>query len=152
MEYGIYNIESGNLVNSAVRLLEKIYNSGKRCVFFSPLAERVNLIDRTLWTFSTNVFVPHGDKNLGFSEKQPIFFTDTLNVNPNGATVLMMLDSLDFRSWNDYEKFEKIIMMFDDEESRRASEKLFADLKKGAENVNYWKQSSKGWIQLENID
>ena len=149
MEYGIYNIESGNLVNSAVRLLEKIYNSGKRCIFYSPIAERVNLIDRTLWTFSTNVFVPHGDKNLGFSDKQPIFFTDEVNANPNNATVLMMLDSLDFRSWNDYQKFEKIIMMFDDAESRIASEKLFADLKKDAENVNYWKQSSKGWVQVE---
>ncbi len=151
MEYGIYNIESGNLVNSSVRLLEKIYNSGKRCVFYSPLAERVALIDRTLWTFSTNVFIPHGDKNLGFSEKQPIFFTDNLNVNPNGATILMMLDSLDYQSWNGYEKFERIVMMFDDAESQLISEKLFVDLKKGGENVNYWKQSPKGWIRVENV-
>ena len=148
MEYSFYSTISGNLIPAAVRLLEKIYKSGSRCIFFSPLEERVKSADKTLWTFSTNAFVPHGDKSLGFCEKQPIFFTSDISVNPNNAKVLLMLDSLDYKSGIEKYQFEKVIMMFDDPETQERSKKIFADLQKNGENVNYWKQSQKGWEKL----
>ena len=45
-------------------------------------------------------------------------------------------------------QFEKVIMMFDDPETQERSKKIFADLQKNGENVNYWKQSQKGWEKL----
>ena len=82
MEFSIYQAVSGNLTSVVVRLLEKTYLSGKKGVFFSPITERVELINKTLWTFSTNAFIPHGDKKMGFEDQQPIYFTDTFK-NPN---------------------------------------------------------------------
>lgn len=148
MEYSIYNTEVGNLTSAVVRLLEKIYQSKSRCVFFSPLDERVKMVDKALWTFSTNAFIPHGDKYLGFSEKQPIFFTSEVGNNPNNASVLLMLDSFEYFSWRNAGNFEKIIMMFEGSEFFEDSQKIFMDLQKSKENVNYWKQSQKGWEKL----
>ncbi len=144
MEVSFYQIADDNLVPSVVRLLEKIYLAKKRCIFFSPLEERVKLVDKTLWTFSKDAFIPHGDKSLGYVEQQPIYFTDEFE-NPNEATVVVMMDSFDYKNFNC--DWEKVLFVFGESESEQAVV-LYHDLKKNLENVNYWKQSSKGWEKL----
>ncbi|MDR2158060.1 MAG: DNA polymerase III subunit chi, partial [Holosporaceae bacterium] len=106
--------------------------------------DRVKIVDKTLWTFSTNAFIPHGDRSLGFCEKQPIYFTSQLE-NPNGAKTLLVVDTLDYPRRSE---FEKIFFVFEDKRRAENANLLFEDLKKEKENVNYWKQSSKGWEKL----
>lgn len=145
MELNFYHVISGNLVPSVVKLLEKVYDSGKKSVFFSPLEERVKIVDKTLWTFSKNAFIPHGDKSLGFSELQSVYLTSKIE-NPNQATVLVMTDDFDYKSWN--QDFERIICIFEDDNSAEIAQSMFSDLKNQGENVKYWKQSQKGWEKL----
>lgn len=144
MEISFYQIADGNLVPSVVRLLEKVYSTGMRCIFFSPIEERVKIVDKTLWTFSTNAFIPHGDRALGYCDQQPIYFTDTAE-NPNQAKAIVLVDSFDYKSFNT--QFDKVLLVFDDSVADQARQ-LYGDLKKTAENVNYWQQSSKGWTKL----
>lgn len=146
MELNFYQVMNGNLVPSVVKLLEKVYTSGKRCVFFSPIEDRVKVIDKTLWTFSTNAFVPHGDKELGFSDLQPIYMTSEVK-NPNQAVVLVLTDSFDYESWN--QNFERVLFVFEDLSSAKTAEELFSDLKNKKENVKYWKQSRTGWEEFK---
>lgn len=146
MELNFYHVISGNLVPSVVKLLEKVYDSGKKSVFFSPLEERVKIVDKTLWTFSKNAFIPHGDKSLGFSELQSVYLTSKIE-NPNQATVLVMTDDFDYKSWN--QDFERIICIFEDDNSAEIAQSIFADLKNQGENVKYWKQSRNGWEKLD---
>ncbi len=145
MELNFYHVMSGNLVPSVVKLLEKVYDSGKKCIFFSPIEDRVQVVDKTLWTFSKNAFIPHGDRSLGFSELQSVYLTSEIE-NPNQATVLMMTDDFDYKSWS--EGFERIIFVFEDDDSAEAAHSLFEDLKSQRENVKYWKQSRSGWEKL----
>ena len=145
MELNFYHVMSGNLVPSVVRLLEKVYNTGKKSIFFSPLEDRIKIIDKTLWTFSTNAFIPHGDKSFGFADKQSVYMSSEVE-NPNQATVLVMTDSFDYKSWN--QNFEKVIFVFEDDSSSKTAQEMLADLKNRNENVNYWKQSQKGWEKL----
>ena len=165
MELNFYQVMSGNLVPSVVKLLEKVYDSGKKSVFFSSLEERVKIVDKTLWTFSKNAFIPHGDKSLGFSELQSVYLTSEIE-NPNQATVLVMTDSFDYESWTkvsevkdnenenspkkspEKQNFERIIFVFEDEDSAKTAQSMFADLKNHRENVKYWKQSQSGWEKL----
>lgn len=146
MEFSIYQAVSGNLTSVVVKLLEKTYLSGKKGVFFSPITERVELINKTLWTFSTNAFIPHGDKKMGFEDQQPIYFTDTLK-NPNKATVLILVDVFDLTN-ELYNDFERIILIFEDILKADEVNKLYQSLKADGKNVNYWKQSPKGWDKL----
>ena len=145
MELNFYHVMSGNLVPSVVKLLEKIYDSGKKCVFFSPIDDRIRVVDKTLWTFSKNAFIPHGDKSLGFSELQSVYLTSEIE-NPNQATVLMMTDDFDYKNWS--ENFERIIFVFEDDGSAEAAQSMFEDLKNQRKNVKYWKQSRNGWEKL----
>ena len=145
MELNFYHVMSGNLVPSVVRLLEKVYNTGKRSIFFSPLEDRVKIIDKTLWTFSKNAFVPHGDKEFGFADQQAIYMASEVE-NPNQATVLVMTDSFDYKSWK--QDFEKVIFVFEDDAYAKTAQKILMDLKNQQKNVNYWRQSQKGWEKL----
>ncbi|MCR4623753.1 MAG: DNA polymerase III subunit chi [Alphaproteobacteria bacterium] len=146
MELNFYHVMSGNLVHSVVKLLEKVYDSGKKSIFFSPLEDRVKVVDKTLWTFSKNAFIPHGDKSLGFSELQSVYLTSEIE-NPNKATVLVMTDDFDYKSWN--QNFERVICIFEDDNSAEIALSMFSDLKNQGENVKYWKQSQKGWEKLD---
>jgi DNA polymerase-3 subunit chi len=141
MEISFYQTLEGTLIHTTVRLLEKIHASGQRCIFFSPMEERIKIVDKTLWTFSTDSFVPHGDKSLGFSEQQPIYFTSQFE-NPNDAKILMLVDTFEYA---DHGNFEKIILIFEDKQQEENALALYNDLKKNEENVNYWKQSPRGW-------
>jgi DNA polymerase-3 subunit chi len=144
METAFYQTAEGNLLSSVVKLLEKVYASGQRCVFFSPVEERRKVVDKALWTFSTDAFIPHGDKSLGFCEKQPIYFADQAE-NPNGAKTLMLVDAFDCKNMRD---FEKIFFVFEEKSQAETAKALCDDLKKNGENVNYWKQNPKGWEKL----
>ncbi|MDR2794200.1 MAG: DNA polymerase III subunit chi [Holosporaceae bacterium] len=148
-EFVIYATNAERFLSVVLGLLEKVHSSGKRCIFFSPLEERIKVVDKALWTFSTNAFIPHGDKKLGFCDQQPIYFTD-VRENPNKATVLMMLDSFDYSIWEN--DFEKIIFVVDsglqDKTQLAVIDELRSDLKKNTKNVKYWEHSSKGWIKL----
>ncbi|MDR2724302.1 MAG: DNA polymerase III subunit chi [Holosporaceae bacterium] len=141
MEINFYHVASGNLVLSIVRLLEKIYLAQERCIFFSPLEERIRTVNKALWTFSTDAFIPHGDESLGFSEKQPIYFANR-GENPNGAKIAMLVDTLCYK---DYDNFEKIILIFEEKEQAENADALYSDLKNNQINVSYWKQSPRGW-------
>ncbi|MDR1561286.1 MAG: DNA polymerase III subunit chi [Holosporaceae bacterium] len=142
MEISLYQTAEGNLVAAIIRLLEKIYASKKKCIFYSPIDERVKIVDKTLWTFSTNAFIPHGDRSLGFQKLQPIYLTENIE-NPNNASTLVLVDTLDYTAWG--EDFEKIIFIFEDQVQTKAAEILYEDLKKRQKNVNYWCQTPAGW-------
>lgn len=146
MEFAIYQLTTDSFISATVKLLEKIYNSGKRCVFFSPISERVDVINQRLWTFSTNAFIPHGDKLAGFEDQQPIYFTDVFK-NPNNATILVLTDTFDISN-ETYREFERIMLIFDNPSDTEEAQKLYLALKNGGKNVNYWKQSSHGWEKL----
>ncbi|MDR1361711.1 MAG: DNA polymerase III subunit chi [Holosporaceae bacterium] len=141
-----YDIERGELNSVAVGLLEKAYASGKRCLFFSSSAERLKVVDKTLWTFSTNAFVPHGDRSVGFCEQQPIYLTDLVE-NPNKAEILILLDSFDCQAWSDH-SFERIMLLQEQGNDPNSTNDLILDLQKKFKNVVYWKQVQKKWTKI----
>lgn len=144
MEINIYQTTEGQLISVIVRLLEKAHLSGYNCLFFSHILERVEIVDKTLWTFSTNSFIPHGSKKLGFIDKQPIYLTNEYE-NPNNSEILIIVDSFDYSKFN--KNFKKIMMVFEDASQLEHIQVIYQDLKNSNKNVNYWKQSATGWIK-----
>lgn len=144
MELSFYQTFDGNLVSSAVRLLEKIYMSEKRCVVHSPIDDRLSVVDKALWTFSTNAFIPHGGKETGMSDVQPIFFSKSV-ANPNAAVILMLIDSFDYQQWSEKFAFERVLFIFEDALSIKNANDIYDGLQKKQEHVNYWQQSKSGW-------
>lgn len=143
MEFDFYNTFADNLIPSLVRILSKIYASGQRCIFFSPIEERVQIIDKALWTFSTNEFIPHGDKTFGFEDKQPIYLATDFK-NPNGAKILVLVDTLDYQQYSS--GMQRILFFFEDKIQEYKA--LCNTLQNANENVNYWCQSERGWNKI----
>ena len=144
MEYNFYSLRPAGFSNTFARLIEKIYTSGKRAVVSCNSEEKMADLNRVLWTFSVNSFIPHGDQHFGFSKDQPVYFTTGIE-NPNSAQILVLVDSFIANPWSGFD-FEKIIFAFsDDAEASNRAEKVLLDLKKINASVNYWQQTSKSW-------
>ena len=73
------------------RLLEGHVEGGVRVVVSVGTPERLDAVDSVLWTYDRGAFLPHGSRKDGYAERQPVWLT-TENDNPNGATVLAVLD------------------------------------------------------------
>lgn len=140
MQIDFYEVMSGNLIPSLVRLLAKIYTSQQKCIFLGPNEDFIKTLDRALWTFSTKEFIPHGDKTLGFPEMQPIYLTSQYE-NPNNASVLVITGSFEFEQYQG--TMDRLLFVFENDAD--TANDLFRNLQKNEKNVNYWKQSSKGW-------
>ena len=117
---------------------EKVLAGGGRLLV---VGEALDAIDRTLWTYAPDSFLPHGREN---PENQPIL----LSADPkplNGAANIALADGV----WRDEALgFERAFYFFDAgrlEDARSAWRTL-----KGRDGVDarYWKQSDTGrWVQ-----
>ena len=74
-EVGFYHLTRSNLEAALPRLLEKAYAAGNRVLVRGSDPERLELLNRALWTYGKDTFLPHGGKGDGFAEQQPIYLT-----------------------------------------------------------------------------
>lgn len=129
-------------MNTFARLIDKIYLSGKRAIVFCESKEQLDELDKVLWTFSTNSFIPHGQSDFGFEADQAVFLTNVTK-KPNNSSVLILTNSFAYESWGNF-NFEKIIFVFSEGLEKNANSCL-NDLQKKQQNVNYWQQTQKSW-------
>jgi DNA polymerase III subunit chi len=85
------------------KLLEKILASGQRAVVMAPSEDQLKTIDTFLWTYSKSELLPHGTAEDGNPSYQPIWLTCT-DENPNGAHVLILINTLRPTHLNQFEK------------------------------------------------
>lgn len=78
----------------ACRLVESLYQRGKRVTVFLSDSGRAAMLDEYLWTFAQHSFVPHVLwDGQGEVEDPVVLITGTL-ANPNGASVLVIGDRI----------------------------------------------------------
>ena len=108
-EVGFYHLTRSSLEEALPRLLEKAYTAGQRVLVRVGSEERLDALNRVLWTYDTGSFLPHGARGDGFSEDQPIYLT-TGGENPNGARLLILADGAQAP---DLDSFERCLDLFD---------------------------------------
>ena len=90
-EINFYEVED-QIVKSIVPLLLKILDEKKKVLIFSTNKSEIEEIDKSLWSYGKNKFIPHitiFDKNFDVA-RQPILLTDQEH-NSNGADYLVFL-------------------------------------------------------------
>ena len=143
VEVGFYHLRRTALEPALGQLLEKVLASGQRAVVRASSPERVETINRALWTYGRDSFLPHGSREDGFPEDQPVFLTDEADY-PNGATVLILVDGADAEP---PPGFGRCVYMFDGNEPA-AVEQARAAWRRWREqgaSVTYWQQTERGW-------
>jgi DNA polymerase-3 subunit chi len=143
VEYGFYHLTRTALEPALGQLLERVLASGQRAVVVASSPERVEALNRALWTFGRDSFLPHGSRDDGFAEEQPVFLTDRADF-PNGATVLVLVDGAEVAP---PPQFTRCLYLFDgnDEAARAQARALWRRLRESGAALTYWQQTERGW-------
>jgi DNA polymerase-3 subunit chi len=122
--------------------LERALGAGFRAVVLAGSEERVEQLDALLWTYDDASFLPHGAARDGEPERQPIWLT-ARDENPNGATMLVLLDGMSSERLSEY---QRCLDIFDASESAVAAARVrWKDAKAAGHTVTYWQQTGNGW-------
>ena len=145
-EVGFYHLTRSTLDDALPRLLEKAYASGVRVLVRGRDAERIDLLDRALWTYRKESFLPHGTRADGFSDQQPIYLTATVE-NPNRATVLVRIEEAEAP---DLASFARCLDLFDghDPDAVARARQRWRDAQAAGHACTYWQQGERGgWVK-----
>ncbi len=128
------------------KLLEKVSGAGLRAVVKVGSEDRMKELDHSLWTYHKSSFLPHGTMKDKFSEDQPIYLT-TGDENPAGATILILVDSMESDL---LDKYDRCLEMFDgtDDAAVSAARVRWKSYKEAGHDLTYWQQTEQGgWVK-----
>ncbi len=142
MEIGFYHLTRSSLEEALPRLLEKILAAGHRVVLRARSRERLEQLDRHLWTYRRDSFLPHGTRADGFAERQPVYLTTEIE-NPNRATVLVLVEGAPHEG---LEGFERVLDLFDgsEPEAVEGARRRWREARAAGHHVVYWQQDERG--------
>ena len=145
-ELGFYHLTRTPLEEALPRLLEKVVESGKRAVLRAGDEERLEALNRALWTYENDSFLPHGTRADGSADAQPVFLTTAVE-NPNGAAILVLVDAAEAP---DLAAFDRCLELFDgrDERAVALARERWRAAQAAGHTVVYWRQNERGgWVR-----
>lgn len=89
-----YHLTRRRLETALPELLERTLARGWRAVVRCGAAERVEDLDRLLWTWREDAFLPHAARGAPRPERQPIYLTDGPET-PNAPHALFVVEGAD---------------------------------------------------------
>jgi DNA polymerase-3 subunit chi len=137
-----YHLQNAPLEQVLPQLLERSLARPWRCVVKVGNSERLETLVNSLWTWRDDSFLPHGTREDGPAEMQPVFMT-TEDENPNGAEVIFLVDGAEPGEIGGY---ERCVLMFDgrDEEALGHAREHWKRLKAEGHDATYWQQNEAG--------
>lgn len=141
-EVGFYHLTRSSLDAALPALLEKAVEQGVRVVLVARADELREHLDRWLWTYRPDGFLPHGTLAGGFAERQPILLAPE-PINPNRASVLVTVDGLVPPAET---PFQRVLDFFDgaDEAAVAAARERWLKWRARGVGLVYWQQRPEG--------
>ena len=148
-EVRFYHLEHQSLEAALPRLLERVHERGLRAVVKLPDTELLERVDRALWTYDPDSFLPHGTAASPDPAREPIYLT-TADECPNEARVLILAEAVPEPA--DLAPYERCLYMFDgrDEAVVERARAAWTRFRSIAGSVSYWQQKPQGgWEQKQ---
>jgi DNA polymerase-3 subunit chi len=144
MQVDFYHLTAMPLERVLPQIAEKVLAGGNRLLIVDGDDRRRAALDRLLWTFATESFVPHARIGSGADEHQPILLAGEVNA-ANGARHIALADG----TWRDDAlDFERAFHFFDEEAIRAARAAWKGLAEREGVSRRYWKQNEAGrWEQ-----
>ena len=144
MQVDFYHLSVTPLDRALPQIAEKVIGSGARLLIVADDEERRRHLDRLLWSYAADSFLPHGQAGSDGDDGQPVLIAADTHA-ANGARHIALIDGV----WRDEAlAFHRAFHFFDDDNIREArlAWKALAD-RDGVER-RYWKQNDAGrWEQ-----
>jgi DNA polymerase-3 subunit chi len=142
-----YHLETQPLERVIPVLLEKTLERGWRAVVEIGSSERAELLDRALWTYRDDSFLPHGLAGGDADADQPVLLT-TGTENANGAQVRFFTDRAVPKSAEGYERLVYLFSGRDPDAIVEAREAWKALRAIPGNALTYWQQDDMGrWMK-----
>ena len=139
-----YHLEADPLERVLPSIAQKVLGSGGRLLVVAEEEALLAALDRQLWTFAPDSFLPHGRADGASPEAQPVLLSS--EVTPlNGATNIVLADG----RWRDEAlSFERAFYFFDSTSLDEARQSWRALKGRPETEPRYWKRSDEGkWVQ-----
>ena len=144
MQVDFYHLTAQPLERVLPRIAERVVETGGRLLIVAESADQRGALDRLLWTYAPDSFLPHAQADGESDAAQPILITDR-PAAANAARNIALADGV----WREEALgFDRAFYFFDEERitQARAAWKALAD-RSGIER-RYWKQNdSARWEQ-----
>lgn len=145
-QIGFYHLTHQRLEDALPRLLEKVLASDLRVHLRLSDPQRMAHLNRHLWTYAKDSFLPHGTADEGYAEEQPIYLS-TDDPTPNGATILTLVDGAEHGGLAGFDRCLNMFNGFEDEAVQHARNQ-WKRWKNDGHALVYWQQEESGrWIK-----
>lgn len=139
-----YHLTRTPLEAAAPPILEKCLERDWRVTLRAGSAERVEALNRHLWTYREDGFLPHGAAADGEAARQPIYLTAG-DETPNDPDILFLCDgaTAPVEEMNGY---TRALLMFDghDEAVVAEARRLWKAVTEAGVKAVYWAQTDNG--------
>lgn len=141
-DISFYHLLHLPLASALPKLLEKVHGAGLKAVIKVGSDDHMAELNEALWDFNKQSFLPHGTKKNKFPDQQPIYLT-TGDENPSGATVLVLVDSMES---GEIGKYDRCLEMFDgtDQAAVTTARVHWKTYKDAGHDLTYWQQTEQG--------
>jgi DNA polymerase-3 subunit chi len=146
IDIGFYHCTRAPANEVAIRLAEKALTGGGRLLVIGA-PERLETLDRLMWTYMDHSFLPHGRAGGAHDADQPVLLSET----PDPANGAKLLLSLEAGVPATLDGFDRLFNLFEDgtpaHSRARADWKALAD-REGLTR-SYWQQTERGGWQKQ---
>lgn len=143
MQVDFYHLTVRPLERVLPRIAERLVGDGQRLLIVAEEAAQRDALDRLLWSYAPESFLPHAEAGGEADPDQPILIAAAIQA-PNGARNIALADGV----WRDEAlTFDRVFNFFDNDriDGARAAWRALAD--RPDINRRYWKQTDSGWEQ-----
>ncbi len=144
MQVDFYHLTVTPLDRALPQIAEKVVASGARLLIVAESEDQRIALDRLLWAYGAETFLPHAQIGTGDDAAQPVLIAPDVNA-ANAARHIALVDGI----WRDDAlDFDRAFHFFDDDRIRdaRLAWKALAD--RDSVERRYWKQNDAGrWEQ-----
>lgn len=145
-DINFYHLQSQSLEEGLPKLAERVVSSGAKAVIKVKDKATAKLLDKALWTYSPESFLPHDIEGSKYPDEQSLYIT-TGDENPASATIAIMING---EKIEDITKYSRILYMFEGklDEIIAVARQDYKDFKSQGHEVSYWQQKDQGgWEQ-----
>ena len=138
-----YHLQRQPLEKVLPSLLEKSLERGWQAAIQAVSAERLQVLDDGLWTYTEESFLPHGTDREPDAGTQPIVLT-LGPANPNAAAIRFLVEGADLPE--DAASYARICILFDgnDTDALLHAREQWKGAKDKGHALTYWQQDDSG--------
>lgn len=141
-EVWFYHLEHTALEAALPGLLEKCVEKGWRVYVHGQDADMMASLDRQLWAYRPDSFLPHGSEGAPHAQRQPVLL-GTSGHMANNPQAYVSVSTSDLPAFNDIER-SMIIFEGHDQDHLSWARARWKELKSQGHALSYWQQTEAG--------